>query len=210
MAGLALPRPGLVGRKRGNGREIRFERIITAMRNCDLRMLCLAIPGWPPSHLFLRIYSSPFFFFLLLGIPTRRSQPGCFFISPLTPTSGRAYPESKKKKINICSTYLFALDSCSFNKQADNPRKQKKKTDPCLGMQAFFCPQQPNIPFLSWGFACKSEKKFFKQSLHRLTVIRSFLPIHIWVLSFQKKGGKPKTRSCDLFFPLLFSVVCSL
>lgn len=98
MAGLALPRPGLVGRKRGNGREIHFEHIITAMRNCDLRMLCFAIPGWPPSHLFVRTYSSPFFFFLLLAIPTRRSQLGCFFISPLTPTSGPAYPESKKKK----------------------------------------------------------------------------------------------------------------
>lgn len=72
------------------------------------------------------------------------------------------------------------------------PLKAKKKTDPGLGMQAFFCPQQHNIPFLSWGFACKSEKKFFKQLLHRLTVLRSFLPIHIWVLSFQKKRRKTK------------------
>ena len=111
-----------------------------------------------------------------------------------------SWVQKKRKKFNICTTYLFALDSCSFNKQVDNPRKQKKKADPCLGMQAFFCPQQHNIPFLSWGFACKSEKKFFKQLLHRLTVIRFFLPIHIWVLSFPKKKRR-KTKN-----PLVWSL----
>lgn len=152
----------------------------------------LYLAGLPPifsSEFILLPFFSFFFSVFRLGVlsPVASSFPplhlhlGQLILSP-----------KKKKKINICSTYLFALDSCSFNKQADNPRKPKKKTDPCLGMQAFFCPQQPNIPFLSWGFACKSEKRFFKQSLHRLTVIRSFLPIHIWVLSFQKKRRKTK------------------
>lgn len=85
------------------------------------------------------------------------------------------------------------------------PPKAKKKTDPFLGMQAFFCPQQPNIPFLSWGFACESEKKFFKQLLHRLTVI-SLLFTHPYMGSFFSKKKAENQKPARV---ISFSLCCS-
>ena len=160
MAGLALPRPGLVGRKGGNGRKIHFERIITAMRNCDLRMQCLAIPGWPPSHLSLTTYSSPFFSLsssrysdsafsarLLLHFPPYTYNLGQLILSPKQQNKNPTYAKPTSSPSTLAP---------STSKQTTPESGKKEKTDFCLGMQAFFCPQEHNIPFLPWGFACKS------------------------------------------------------
>lgn len=192
MAGLALPRPGLVGRKRGNGREIHFEHIITAMRNCDLRMLCFAIPGWPPSHLFLRTYSAPFFFFLLLGIPTRRSQLGCFFISPLTPTSGPAYPESKKKKKN--STYAQPTSSPSTlapsTSKQTTPESKKKRLIPVWGCRPFFVRNNTTFHSYLGVLHANPKKSFLSNCFTDLLLFASFYPSTYGFFLFQKKKAE--------------------
>lgn len=148
----------------------------------------LSIPAWPPSHLFL---TSPFFFFLLLGIPTRFSTRLLLHfpntdppppLLPFTPTPGPAYPESKKEKFNICSNLPLRprLLLPSTSKQITPESKKKKKGFQFGDAGLFFCSAtaQHSIPILAFLHA-NLFFFIFKQLLHRLTVIRSFLPIHI-------------------------------
>lgn len=155
-----------------------------------------SLPSFP-QNLFFSL-----FFFLLLGIPTWRSQPGCFFISPLTPTSGPAYPEFKKTKKN--STYAQPTSSPSTlapsTSKQTTPESKKKRLIPVWGCRPFFVRNNPTFHSYLGVLHANLKKSFLSNRFTDLLLFAPFYPFIYGFFLFKKKAENQKPARVISFF----------